>query len=169
MSIIKRIVVLTLLLAVGFAGRATAQEVIPTSGVTVTAARPGKADIPRLRKILNLDAATDQEIADTQSVYVVKVFAHVPQTSAAVALSIGGTPLPLLGTFAGGVFARVYDPAKLRALAGQPVKLYRKGPHGEEPAADAATLPRFPAPPAPAPAAAEPAARKSVDEVLKTN
>jgi hypothetical protein len=154
----------SLLLVAGGPRSASAQEVVPISGVTVTPARPGKADIARLRRLFDLTALTDQQIADTRAVYVVKVLARVPQTAAGVTLSVGANALPETGAFPGGLFVRVYDAAKLAAWAGQPVKLVQKGPRGDEPKVDSAKLPRFPAaPPPPAPGAA----LRTVEEVLR--
>lgn len=156
-------VALTVAVIVAFGGAAYAQEVIPVTAVTVAAAKPTKADIARLKQTLDLSSLTDQEIEDKHPVYIVKVFTRLLPGAAQVVLSIGSTAVPQFGTFKDGIFLRVYDPARIGAWSGQPVKLIRRGPRGEEPAVDAKTLIRFPA----QPAAAAGATRKSVDEVLK--
>jgi hypothetical protein len=177
MTIKKRTLVVALaaplaaiLLSVVAASAAFAQEVIPITNVTVTPARPGKSDVARLRKLLALGALTDQEVEAQHPVYIVKAFARFQPGPAKVVFAIGETTFPVYGTFGGGVFVRVYDPEKLRALAGQPVKLVRLGPKGEAPTVDAASLPKLPPAAANGPSTmAMPATRKSVEEVLKSN
>ncbi|HEY0709397.1 MAG TPA: hypothetical protein VGG33_21485 [Polyangia bacterium] len=152
------------------ASPALAQDVIPITKVTVTPARPAKSDVGRLRKALALGTLSDQEVEAQHPVYIVKAFARFQPGPAKVMFSIGETTFPVYGTFGGGVFVRLYDPAQVSALAGQPVKLARLGPKGEAPSVDPTTLQKVPAIPANGPTVmTTPPPRKSVDEVLKSN
>ncbi|HEY0714360.1 MAG TPA: hypothetical protein VGF45_16880 [Polyangia bacterium] len=160
----------TVVLLVAAPGAAQAQELIPITNVTVTPARPTKSDVGRLRKLLALEGTSDQDIEARHPVYIVKVFARFQPGPAKVALSIGETTFPVFGTFGQGVFVRVYEAEKLRALAGQPVKLARLSPKGEAPTADPASLPKLPALAAAGAMTTMAApAPKTVDEVLKSN
>ena len=180
MSIAKPVIpflsLLSFALVAGAPRAASAQELIPVSKVTVTAARPGKADTARLRKFLDLGTLSDQDIENQHPVYIVKVFARFAPGPAEVGLTIGDTKFPMYGLFGKGVFVRLYGAEKVQALTGQPVKLVRKGPKGEEPTVDSTTLLEFPALPSGAravvgapsvpEAAGAVAARKTVREVL---
>jgi hypothetical protein len=104
---------------------ASAQEYVRIDRITIEKYRPSASEVRTIKATDPSAAAlTDDQIVSGHMMYVAKIYANVPQSSALTPrLLIGGKNINRYGNFKWGIFVKFYTEKQVGAFAGKTVAI----------------------------------------------
>ncbi len=92
--------------------------------------KPTPADLKKIDRLRKAKARVSKQAAtenQPKQVYLVKIYAEIPSTSAAIDLYVGDVRIREYASFEGGVYFKIYEKDHLQKLYGKPVRFVYSG------------------------------------------